>query len=97
MNNSNKPLVGTDSKSTNLKLNNGFNVGDFMMKAELDYVYSKREEGFFLLNLNVLGEMQEDEVVALIENGSSVAVIEDMNMEVYNVEESKVLSAMIGI
>lgn len=87
----------TDVQSSKLKVNNGFVVTDFIVKTDINFVYSKTEAGYKLLNLDTLGVIEEQSIVDLIDAGASVAIIEKLDMYVYNLDEDVLKQAMISL
>lgn len=79
-----------------LKVQNGFIVNDFITKSGIDFVYAKKEDGYRLLNLSMMGDASGESVDELVNAGFSVAIIEGLNMEVFNLDEDKLKLALIG-
>lgn len=94
-----KNTITTDTKSkpSSIKLKDGFIVTDFIVASNIDYVYAEEDGNFKLLNLNILGTTSSDVVIDLIETGSSVAIINGLNMDVYNLDESVLKDALINM
>lgn len=81
---------------TKVRLKNKFNVGDFMVKANLDFVYSIEQDDIcHLLNQNILGDINLSEVLKLCENSRVAIIASDyMEMIVFNVENDELIEAI---
>lgn len=90
-------LTDSKNKPSSIKLKDGFVVTDFIVASNIDYVYAEENGSFKLLNLNILGTTSSDVVIDLIETGSSVAIINGLNMDVYNLDESVLKDALINM
>lgn len=81
----------------NVRLKNNFDVGNFMSKANLDYLYSIQEDdSCLLLNVDIFGQMPLSEVLKLAENKRLAIISTDyMEMLVFNVEEREVINSLL--
>ena len=79
-----------------VKVKDGFSVPKFMELLKLDFVYAKIDGRHLLLNNEMFGDIAEDVITAQKAN-FRVAIIEDdtMSMEVYNIPEEEVLTALL--
>lgn len=80
-----------------VRLKNNFDVGNFMSKTNLDYVYSIQEDdSCLLLNVDIFGQMPLSEVLKLAENKRLAIISTDyMEMLVFNVEEREVINSLL--
>lgn len=87
----------SDMKFVNVRLKNNFDVGNFMSKANLDYLYSIQEDdSCLLLNVDIFGQMPLGEVLKLAENKRLAIISTDyMEMLVFNVEEREVINSLL--
>lgn len=90
-------LAKTEKEAAKVKLNNGFDVSEFIVKSGVDFVYAKNNGEFTLLNLDTLGVTPESVICGLVEGEDSVAIISGLDMEVYNMSESTLKNAMINM
>jgi NDP-sugar pyrophosphorylase family protein len=87
----------SEMKFVNVRLKNNFDVGNFMSKANLDYLYSIQEDdSCLLLNVDIFGQMPLSEVLKLAENKRLAIISTDyMEMLVFNVEEREVINSLL--
>lgn len=78
-----------------IKLKNKFNVGDFMLSAKAEFVFSKKGENYLLLNKEDLAT-NESFVNSLIDDNKKVVVIDDigMTMQSYNIPSADIFKAL---
>ena len=93
----NETKLQVDTERTSLKVNNGFVVTDFIVATDVNFVYAKDEQGYKLLNLDTMGITDEETIIDLINSGASVAIIDKLNMDVYNLDEDILKQAMVSL
>lgn len=89
-------------KTCGFRLKNGFNIGEFIGKSDLDFVFSIKNinpNQYLLLNQEAFGTFDEDTVNGFIEAGKKVAIINSntLNMDVYNAPEEEMTSVIINM
>lgn len=87
----------SDMMFVKVRLKNNFDVGNFMSKANLDYLYSIQEDdSCLLLNVDTFGKIPLSEVLKLAENKRLAIISTDyMEMLVFNVEEREVINSLL--
>lgn len=84
---------------TKYKVKNGFKVHEFIQKVEVNYVFSKAkdEEFYRLLNIDEFGHLDEETVQGLTKKQRAIILHNDtLEMEVYNIPDEEVASALLG-